>query len=266
VSREEIARLRRTIDRERRARLAAEDIAEASTGRLYAALTRLEQDHQSTRDLAAAATHDIKTPLATMTGFLQLLETGDLDSRTTDEVLGRLMTSTSYASALITGLLDVLRAGAHDEVAVPLDLGAVLADVEADLRVRHPGVVVERRADGRVLGNPTDTRRLFENLAENAVRYAGRSPVEITIDRVASRPRQLVIRVGDNGDGIADADRERIFQIFQRGTGQTDRDGTGVGLAVAQRLARAAEGDLWLDDRPAPGGGAAFMVRLPEAS
>ncbi|HUG84002.1 MAG TPA: hypothetical protein VMM13_05530, partial [Euzebya sp.] len=59
---EDIARLRRALDRERRARSDAEDIAEETTARLYAAVTRLEEEHQAMRDIAAAATHDIKNP------------------------------------------------------------------------------------------------------------------------------------------------------------------------------------------------------------
>ncbi|MGI9017150.1 MAG: sensor histidine kinase [Euzebya sp.] len=263
---DELARLRRTIDRERRARQKAEDIAEQSTARLYTALTRLEQEHDAIRSLAAAATHDIKNPLASIVGFVQLLQSDRLEGPLRAKAMDHLVTATRYTTDLINGLLEVLGAGVHDEEPVAIDLGDLLAEVEADLVARHPSVIVHQHADGTVLGHPVDTRRLFDNLAENAARYADRDPVEITFDRVPSHGDSLVLRVGDNGQGIAPADRERIFRIFQRGTGQPPGTGSGVGLAVSQRIAQAIQGDLWLAEEPAAAGGAAFMVRLPIAS
>lgn len=261
----EIARLQRAVARERQARIAAEDIAEATMTRLFDAVTRSEEEHRAMRALASAATHDIKNPLASIIGFVHLLQSDRLEEPLRGEVMGRLIRATTYAQDMIDGLMEVLFASAQVEPPVPIDLVDLLAGVAVDLRARHPGVVLHQQATGRVMGHPTETRRLFDNLTENAARYAGSDPVVITVERVDTRPDGVVVRVGDNGSGVAQGDRDRIFEIFQRGTGQPPGTGSGVGLAVAQRIARTVHGDVWLDDRPAPDGGAAFLVRLPAA-
>lgn len=262
---DELARLRRALERERQARREAEDIAEEATARLFATLQRLEQEHAAMRDLTAAATHDIKNPLASIIGFVQLLQDPRLPESMREDVIGRLVGATTYTRDLIDGLLDVLGASVRGGEREPLDLGRLLDDAAADLQARHAGVVVHQRVRARCLGHATDTRRLFDNLLENAARYAGTDPVVITVDAVEEPDGSVVVRVGDNGGGIPEADRDRVFGLFQRGSAQSGTRGSGVGLAVAQRIAQAAEGDLWLADDPPSAGGAAFMVRLPAA-
>lgn len=221
--------------------------------------------HEAMRNLAAAATHDIKNPLASIVGFVEMLQGDALDDGARAEVRNRLAAATHYTHSLIDGLLDVLGAGVHDEPPAAVDLAEVLDEIGANLRARHPQARLDHRVHGQVVGHRVDIRRLFDNLVENAVRYASHDDVTISIDPVPGAGGVLVVRVGDDGPGVLAEDRDRIFGIFQRGRGQPQRAGTGVGLAVAQRIARAVHGDVWLDAAPAPDGGAAFMVRLPRA-
>lgn len=259
----EVARLRRALDRERQARRDAEDIAEQATARLFATLQRLEQEHAAMRDLTAAATHDIKNPLASIVGFVHLLGDPRLTEPMRADVVSRLVGATTYTRDLIDGLLDVLGASVRGGEREPLDLGRLLDDAVADLQARHDRVVVHQHVRARCMGNPTDTRRLFDNLLENAARYAGSDPVVIAVDAVEETGNSILVRVVDNGAGIPESDRDRVFGLFQRGSAQSGTRGSGVGLAVAQRIAQAAEGDLWLAEDAPPQGGAAFMVRLP---
>ena len=78
-----------------------------------------------------------------------------------------------------------------------------------------------------------------------------------------AHPEEVTLRVGDNGVGIDEDDRDRVFTIFQRGLDKARGTGTGVGLALCRRLVEAVGGALWLDESPSPTGGAAFLLRLP---
>jgi signal transduction histidine kinase len=102
---------------------------------------------------------------------------------------------------------------------------------------------------------------LFDNLIGNAIRYGCRQADTVTVggERQAERVR---FYVRDHGPGIAVADRERIFEVFYRGTTGLPHKGTGIGLATVQKIARLFEGRAWAETTP--GGGSTFWVELKD--
>ncbi len=256
-----IARLRRALARERAAREAAEDIAERTTTRLYRALGHLEEQHASLRSLSAAAAHDVRNPLASLSGFVQLLQMDDIDDATRAMIVDRLSTTTAYTAQLMDGLFQVLRSGITEEAATSFPLGPLLEDLVAELAGRHPDVRVGVAVTGTVWARRRELHRLFDNLLENAARYAGPTATVVVEDRVDGS--DLLVTVADDGPGVAPHDASRIFEIYKRGADQTDGVGSGIGLSVCRRIARAAGGDVQLEDSPSALGGAAFTVRLP---
>ncbi len=98
-------------------------------------------------------------------------------------------------------------------------------------------------------------------LLDNAVKYGGRSPVhvEIGLDQASSRLR---LTITDEGPGVAEADRSRLFERFVRGAERTPDEGSGLGLYVSRELCRAMDGDLVLEPA-SEGRGAAFTISLP---
>ncbi len=113
---------------------------------------------------------------------------------------------------------------------------------------------------GRVLGDPDLLARLIGNLADNAVRHAT-STVRLSL---ADHDGQVVLSVHDDGAGVPEAERERIFQRFARldGARAASRGGTGLGLAIARDIARQHQGTLVLDPSAS---GARFVLTLPAA-
>jgi signal transduction histidine kinase len=102
-------------------------------------------------------------------------------------------------------------------------------------------------------------------LLDNAVKYGGRNGrVDVTI-RAGADDKLLKITITDHGPGVSSADRERLFSRFTRGATQASGEGTGLGLYVSRQLARAMDGDLWLEP-PEEGMGAAFTIALPGES
>ncbi len=262
----EVARLQRALDRERRARREAEDIAERTTARLYRTLASVEQQHRSLRELSTSAAPDLKNPIARLSGFVQLLGTDTLPEALRDEIIRRMAVTVRYTVDLMDGLFEVIRSGSSDEPAVAINLATLVATVGDELLARHPQATMASTAEGEVWGPPNELRRLLDNLVENAARYAGHEQVSITVSVTTRTAHDLTLMIADDGVGVPQADRERIFTIFQRGTQTLGLEGQGIGLAVCRRIARAAGGDLWLDDGPGPAGGAAFMLRLPSSA
>ncbi|GAC1322721.1 MAG: hypothetical protein NVSMB16_16660 [Acidimicrobiales bacterium] len=108
--------------------------------------------------------------------------------------------------------------------------------------------------------DPNKLRQVVTNLLENATKYAGEGPIEVSAREVADR---IEIRVVDHGPGIAPEDRNRAFERFVQLDGSSTRSqgGTGLGLYLCKRVAELLEADLRLAETP--GGGATFVVSLP---
>src|SRR6185437_6705571 len=124
------------------------------------------------------------------------------------------------------------------------------------------GVAIELRVeDALVPGRVADLERLFRNLVENAVRHSppgGRVSLEGVF---GGRAGSVEIIVSDEGSGVPESDRGRLFEPFFRGTQPQGSGGAGLGLAIVREIARAHGGDVQLD--PSAPSGARFVVRLP---
>jgi signal transduction histidine kinase len=101
--------------------------------------------------------------------------------------------------------------------------------------------------------------RIVDNLLANAIAYTTPES-EITV-RVSNEENGVLIAVDDRGPGIAEEEREAIFEIFNRGSGALDGSGTGIGLSLVAQFTALHGGRVWVDENP--GGGASFKVFLP---
>lgn len=206
-------------------------------------------------DFIARISHELRTPLTVMGGFTDtLLLHGDrLDAEQQREVLGRIKTSVSRLSALIEEILNVssLDAGMSRVKPTRVDMAPLLHEV-ARLSIDPSRVVVACDDDRQLVTDPVILRHLVNQLVDNALKYAGNAVVTCKRD---DTHRTFVV-VHDHGPGIAESERQRVFQRFYRGnhTGA----GMGLGLPVVRQLAAALDATVDLDD--APEGGARFTV------
>ncbi|MFN9731869.1 MAG: PAS domain S-box protein [Pseudomonadota bacterium] len=236
---------------------------------LQQANAALQQRNDELQQFVMVASHDLQEPLRKMQAFADRLRdstTGRL-SMIEQDYLERLERAATRMRELIQDLLDYSAVSLGTPQRVPVDLGAVLAEVVEDL-----GAAIAS-SDGRVdstalpvlPADPVQMRQLLQNLVGNALKY--RSP--------ARPPRVLVdasrvdlpggpywrLRVSDNGIGFDDAHRERIFVPFQRLHARAEIDGTGIGLAIVRRIAERHGGAV--EARGRAGEGAEFLVLLP---
>lgn len=217
------------------------------------------------QQFASRAAHDLREPLATMTGFSQALRTRlpDADD-TTVQILDGLDRTGRRLIGLIDELLTFARAGSREVEAEDVDLDHLVHDILRDLdaQIEASGAEVTVDLLGGVCADPTLLRQALQNLLVNALTYVR----ENTVPRIrveATRSGRLVrISVIDNGPGVSPDERERIMHPFARGSAADGVGGTGLGLAICKRVAEHHGGTITADE--APGGGAVFALTLPE--
>ena len=226
----------------------------------------LEERVRSDARFAADVSHELRSPLTTMLGALDLVEaTADADDADQAEALAMLRAEVIRFERLVADLLEISRAdaGSSDAAVEPVRLSALIREVLA----RHRGdgsarALLTVAADAEDVVVRADKRRLervLSNLMENADKYAG-GVTAVTLLRAGDVARILV---DDEGPGVPGADRNRIFERFARGAGsiRTRTEGSGLGLALVARHVRAMEGRVHVEGNPA--GGARFVVELP---
>ncbi|MCW2879825.1 MAG: hypothetical protein JWQ95_3925 [Sphaerisporangium sp.] len=220
-------------------------------------LARLEHSVEQQRRFAADASHELRTPIA---GLRAQLEEARLHPEHTE--LGTLVNGalrdTDRLEAIVTDLLFMARLGSSGPtVQESVDLGQLAAE---DVRRRHGRITIdmELQADVTVLGVRTQLYRVIDNLVDNALRHAA-SIIKV---EVGSSRGTAVLAVTNDGDRIAEKDRDRVFHRFARLDESRSRDkgGTGLGLAIARDVAIAHGGTLHVEDVPE---GTRFVLRLP---
>jgi two-component system heavy metal sensor histidine kinase CusS len=169
--------------------------------------------------------------------------------------------------ALAEDLLTLVRP-TRDEEVVESELnrliGGAVGPLEGLAAERGVRVLVGSASSAlKVRGHARDLERMFRNLVENGVRHAS-GIVELSTRTAAGR---FEVNIQDDGAGVADSDRDRIFEPFYRApqARASALGGSGLGLAIAREIARAHDGDVTLAPKPTPTGGACFVVSLPAA-
>ena len=233
-------------------------------GALEAMRVRLVAEEASRQDFLATASHELRTPLATLQGTLELLHEGLTGTSPVSAPAARAqaeaaLRQTHRLSQLATDLLDLNRLDGQGPVtAEPVELRE-LADVAGEefaSRLGDRRLEVEGAPSLHGLGDPLSILRILRILLDNA-RVYGDGTVRVTLS--VNGPH-AVVHVDDEGPGIAEADRERLFERFERGPAATDKPGFGLGLPLARGLARRMGGELeTLPHAP----GARFELRLP---
>ena len=224
-------------------------------------LDRLAAARERQRSFVADAAHELRTPLTSMRAQVEVAERLGEGGTLPADLLGDL----DRLSRLIEDLLLLARADADTRLPArlhPVAGRALLAEVAAAYAgagCRSPSPPGRRRD---VLAEETELRRAVDNLVANAVRHAD-AAVELALE-VAGE--DVVIRVRDDGPGVAEADRERVFERFTRLDDARARDfgGTGLGLPIVRELVRRAGGEVTLADGVPPWRLQA-VVRLPRA-
>jgi signal transduction histidine kinase len=226
----------------------------------------LEAKNAELERFTYTVSHDLKSPLITIKGFLGLLEqdaaAGNLERLRAD--VARIGTAADTMKLLLEQLLELSRIGRVVRPPEPVPLGDLVREALAALDglVRERGVEVVVQADlPLVHGDRVRLREVIQNLLENAIKFLGDQP-RPRIEVGATAADGIVCHVRDNGVGIEPAYREKVFELFERlGRGG---EGTGVGLALVKRIVEVHGGRAWAES-DGPGTGSTFYFSLPPA-
>ena len=230
-----------------------------------AARAEAEAANQELEAFVYSASHDLKSPLIAMLGYLGVLD-DEYRDQLDDQLawyLERMKANGTYMEALINDLLELSRVGRAETDLHPVALGEVAVRVAEEVAARHPAADIRVGALPVVWFNEVRARQLLTNLVENACRYAGREDVRVDVRTVDGGRGEVRLVVSDNGVGIPEEYRERIFGVFER-LAPDDDGGTGIGLAICAKIAAAAGGSIAVADTN--GGGASFVITLPAAA
>lgn len=210
----------------------------------------------------ATASHELRTPIFSIGGFLELLQDEDLDAQTRDQFVGQVRTQVERLGQLATGLLDLsrLEAGALELRSEPVDLGEIVQMVCAEFIPalnQHASQLRQRVAQEPVLARSDSERvaQILRILIDNAIAHTPAGTAIVVSATRAGEEARLAVR--DFGRGIEAAARERVFEPFYT---SAEGQGSGLGLAIAHELAGRMGGTLTLESTP---GRTVFILTLP---
>ncbi|MDX1468849.1 MAG: ATP-binding protein [Acidimicrobiia bacterium] len=218
------------------------------------------------RDFAANASHELKTPVATVLAAVEALQTAhELGDEDVSRFANQIATSARRLESLVTDLLDLSRLELTPVEATPVRLDLIAGDEVKRVRSADPDKEVSLDVSGSLvaMADHRDLSIAVRNLLDNAIRHTDSGDV---IDvSLRSEGRFAVLTVTDGGDGIPGRDLGRIFERFYRvdSARSRDRGGTGLGLSIVKHVAERHSGSVEVESQL--GVGSTFRLRIPLA-
>jgi signal transduction histidine kinase len=225
----------------------------------------LRSANEELESFSYSVSHDLRAPLRAIDGFSAILT--DEHSATLDpegrRLLGTVRRNVGQMSRLIEGLLTFSRLSYRPLAISSVDLMELIKEIDADVRAAEPGRQIQMTIEplGWLEGDPLLLRQVFVNLLSNAVKFTRNRPVAVIHVRRVDQDDRAVFSVRDNGAGFDMEYADKLFGVFQRLHRPDEFEGTGVGLAIAQRIVHRHGGTMWAESEPDKG--ACFYVALP---
>lgn len=235
-----IDELEKTQDELRKAKDNLEEIVAARTAELARSNAELEQ-------FAYIASHDLQEPLRMVTSYMHLLEKRYKDKLDDDakDFINFAVDGATRMQTLIQDLLSYSRLSSKGKELKPTNCSKILKDAlyNLEIAIKESNAKITYTDLPDVMGDSTQLTRLFQNLIGNAIKFHGDTTPKIHIE--AKELKNLwEISISDNGIGIKEEYHEKIFHIFQRLHGRNEYEGTGIGLAVCQKIVQRHKGSI----------------------
>ncbi|NGZ05361.1 MAG: PAS domain S-box protein [Magnetococcales bacterium] len=224
----------------------------------------LERSNRDLQQFAHVASHDLQEPLRQVSGFAQLLARryqGQLDAKA-EQFIDYMVEGTQHMQELIEALLSFSRVQTHGGPLAEISCERVLDQVMRNLAtaIAQSGATITRDRLPDIRADSFQLVRMFQNLISNAIKFRGAElpRIHVGVEEIEGFWR---FSVRDNGIGIAERHRERIFIIFQRLHTRATHPGTGIGLAICKRIAERHGGTIWVESEPGQGSVFYFTIQ-----
>lgn len=221
-------------------------------------------------DLLANVTHELRSPLGAILGYAELLKSSEISAGEKYDYLQSVIRNGRHLLDIVNDILDLskVEAGQLNIEKVTFSLHLELLNIVASYKKQaaRKGLKInlgyEFPIPECITSDPVRVRQILINLVSNAIKFSSGPDGEITLG-VAASDHQLVIRVKDTGIGMSEAQQKRLFQPFVQADSSVSRKfgGTGLGLSLSRKLARALGGDLRIE-KSEPGFGSIFRLTL----
>jgi ligand-binding sensor domain-containing protein/signal transduction histidine kinase len=256
---QQTAQLEQLNEEEHKARLSAEE-------------ARQETD-QANKDLARKnieleqfvyiASHDLREPLRTTASFVELFKQQYKDrlDEKADTYLSYITQSADRMKTLINDLLDYSRIGNHKESEL-IDCSVILGEVKADLAtaISESGATITADPLPTIVAYRTNLKQLFQNLLINAIKFRKKDTAPAIHISSLKKDGHWQFSFKDNGIGVEEKHKEKIFVIFQRLHTRKEYEGSGIGLAFCKKIVELHNGDIWLESEL--GNGSTFYFTI----
>ena len=244
------------------------DLSEQLRGLTGTLEARVQERTKELESFASSVSHDLRVPLRAIDGYTQLLKQNH--AHQLDEEGRRLLTvvrrNTQTMGTLIDDLLTLSRIGRCDMDCRPLDMTRLVRDAYDDLRratTATGGVEFDLEPLPPATGDPSMLRQVVLNVLSNAVKFSRHEPTPRVTVRGTETAEGVVFSVHDNGVGFDPAYADKLFGVFERLHDETEFEGTGVGLAIVDRIVRRHNGRAWAESTK--GEGTTVYFSLPQA-
>jgi signal transduction histidine kinase len=222
------------------------------------------QIEEARRQMVAAVSHDLRTPLASLQLLVEAIDDGVVKGETRERYLREMRTHVETLTALIDDLFELSRieAGEISWTMERIELGRLIDETVAAMRApaEARGVVLRAElpaSEVAARANAEKVQRVLLNLIQNAIRH---TPADGSVTvRAREAAGGVEVEVVDDGEGIPAAQSARVFEAFYRGDEARSEDGAGLGLAISRAIVEAHGGRIWIEDG-APGASVHFTL------
>jgi len=227
-------------------------------------IQKLAQSNKELEQFAYITSHDLREPLRMITSFLQLLEKRYKDQLDQDanEFIGFAVDGAKRLDAMTNDLLQYSKISSEKLEIKPVNFEHVLEEALVNLKVpiEETNAVITHDPLPTINGHEHLKVQLFQNIIGNAIKYRSKKTPKIHISTIKEK-NQYIFSIKDNGIGMSPKHLEKIFTIFQRLHTQEEYEGTGIGLAIAQKIVHQQGGQIWVESEL--GKGSTFYFTVP---
>ena len=226
----------------------------------------LEDSNDDLKNFAYVASHDLKEPLRMVSSYTTLIKKRYYDQldETGKEFMFYVVDGVDRMKVMLDDLLSYSRVGTQDDTKTWVDMSDIMVIVNANLtprlREQNATLIVKEKNLPAVKANNTQMIQLLQNLVSNGIKFRGEKDPVVTVDCRYDN-NNYIFSVADNGIGISEENKKKVFEMFKRLHTRDEYEGTGIGLATCKKIVSKHSGKLWVESTL--GEGSTFLFSIP---